>query len=123
MILENQNSPEDIDVQNFIKKNQLSDANILLKYKYFDKILSMNESLSMNSKVSNYDEKDVEKYLRAVFEDRDRNFDPFNCYGDSYVYLVYRYDKEYIIDDDIRKRIADSARLKKAPYQDGNYLQ
>jgi hypothetical protein len=31
----------------------------------------------MNSKVSNYDEKDLEKYLRALMEDRDRNFDPF----------------------------------------------
>ena len=55
-------------------------------------------------------------------ESRDQNFNTFNCYGDSYVYLLHRYDKEHLIDNDLRKKIAESARLKKSLYQDANYL-
>jgi len=58
----------------------------------------LNGSLSMNSKVSINDEKDVDRYLRAVMEDRDRNFDPFDCYADNYVYILHRYDKEHLLD-------------------------
>jgi hypothetical protein len=56
-------------------------------------------------------------------EDRSRNFDPFNCYADNYVYLLYRYDKEHLFVDQLRKRVAESARLKKTTYQDANYLE
>lgn len=55
-------------------------------------------------------------------EDRDRNFDPFDCYANNYVYLLYRFDKENLVDDEMRRKIGDSARLKKSTYQDGNYL-
>lgn len=81
---------------NFIHKNQLGDDNILVLYK---KNNDLNESLSMNSKLSINDERDLDKYLTAVMEDRDRNFNPMDCYADKYVYILYRYDKEYLIDE------------------------
>lgn len=55
-------------------------------------------------------------------EDRDRNFNPFECYADNYVYLIYRYDKESLLDEELRRKVGESARLKKATYQDANYL-
>ncbi len=76
----------------------------------------------MNSKLSINDERDVDKFLRAIMEDRDRNFNPFECYADNYVYLIYRYDKESLLDQELRRKVGESARLKKATYQDANYL-
>lgn len=53
----------------------------------------------MNSKVSGGDDNRLERFLKAIFDDRDRNFDPFNCYGDNYIYIFNREDKDYLMDE------------------------
>lgn len=78
MVIYQQGGSEDPLVNAFIQKNQITPDNMLVLYKIPN---DMNASLSMNSRNSNLsfndEKKDVDRYLRSIMEDRDRNFNPF----------------------------------------------
>ena len=83
--------------------------------------MSLKSNLGMTSNFISND--DSENWLRALMADRDNYFHPFGGLQGRNVYLLYRYDKEHLIDDDMKNYVANNRRLLKATYIDGTYLK
>ena len=83
--------------------------------------MSLKSNLGMTSNFISND--DSENWLRALMADRDNYFHPFGGLQGRNVYLLYRYDKEDLLDDDMKNYIAGNRRLLKATYIDGTYLK
>lgn len=83
--------------------------------------MSLKSNLGMTSNFITHD--DSENWLRALMADRDNYFHPFGGLQGRNVYILYRFDKEHLLDDDMRNYIANNRRLLKATYIDGNYLK
>ena len=127
VVLRDKNCPEEDAYYDFVRKNNRAGEIQNLKAIYKRSPHNFNESLSIgvmglstNSKITSFESAD--EWLRALMENRDKFFHPFSGLVGRNVYLLFRYDKDYLLDDKMRERIVGTRRLQKATYRDHNYL-